>query len=114
MTIMASSTLPYASVGAPTPLRPSNSSTRKASSIPIYGPTTTSFTLFHRRQPESTDIFSLGSVLYTVMTGHWPYKSPGLFESGQARMENSDMVDGLFAERRGYFRRSSIWSEGIS
>lgn len=25
----------------------------------------------------ATDIFSLGSVLYTILTGHWPYRSPG-------------------------------------
>lgn len=30
---------------------------------------------------EATDIFSLGSVFYTIMTGHWPYRSPGRFDS---------------------------------
>ena len=46
---------------------------------------------------EATDIFSLGSVFYTIMTGHWPYRSPGPFVSVHAQSAYSDMVDELFA-----------------
>lgn len=49
---------------------------------------------------EATDIFSLGSVLYTIMTGHWPYKSPGPFNSIEEMMAYGDMVDKLFASSR--------------
>ncbi|KAF2185943.1 kinase-like protein [Zopfia rhizophila CBS 207.26] len=40
---------------------------------------------FDPREPVApscrTDMFSLGSVLYTVMTSHWPYRSPGPFKT---------------------------------
>lgn len=55
---------------------------------------------FNPRMPwestETTDIFSLGSVFYTIMTDHWPYRSPGPFDSVQAQSAYCDMVDELF------------------
>ncbi|KAJ5476614.1 hypothetical protein N7475_002343 [Penicillium sp. IBT 31633x] len=45
---------------------------------------------------EAVDIFSLGSVFYTVMTGHWPYKSPGRFRSVAEKNEYEDRVESLF------------------
>ncbi|OBT69715.1 hypothetical protein VE03_00872 [Pseudogymnoascus sp. 23342-1-I1] len=45
-----------------------------------------------------TDIFSLGSVFYTIMTGHWPYKSPGPFESVEEKCNYEETVDALFSE----------------
>ncbi|KAJ3578069.1 hypothetical protein NPX13_g2494 [Xylaria arbuscula] len=27
----------------------------------------------------ATDIFSVGSILYAILTGHWPYRAPGPF-----------------------------------
>lgn len=30
----------------------------------------------------STDIFSLGSILYTIQTGHWPHKDHGTLTTG--------------------------------
>ncbi|GAB7353558.1 hypothetical protein MBLNU459_g3992t1 [Dothideomycetes sp. NU459] len=43
-----------------------------------------------------TDIFSLGSVFYTIMTGHWPHRSPGPFRTAEEKMQYEDKVDELF------------------
>ncbi|KAI1506119.1 kinase-like domain-containing protein [Biscogniauxia marginata] len=51
----------------------------------------------------STDIFSIASVLYTILTGHWPYRRPGPrpFESCEELEDYQRTVDGLF--QRGEF-----------
>lgn len=54
-------------------------------------------------RPESTkntDIFSLGSIYYTIMTGHWPYRSPGPLESLEEMEKYQELVDSLFASKR--------------
>lgn len=38
-----------------------------------------------------TDIFSLGSIFYTIMTGHWPYKSAQPSD-GEGKQEYEDRV----------------------
>ncbi|CZR52088.1 uncharacterized protein PAC_01965 [Phialocephala subalpina] len=45
-----------------------------------------------------SDMFSLGSVYYFIMTGHWPYKLPGPFVSVAEKLEYGEMVDTLFGE----------------
>ncbi|TVY13037.1 Serine/threonine-protein kinase HT1, partial [Lachnellula arida] len=45
-----------------------------------------------------TDIFSLGSVYYFIMTGHWPYKLPGPFVSVAEKLEYEERVDALFSK----------------
>jgi serine/threonine protein kinase len=46
-----------------------------------------------------TDIFALGSVFYTFMTGHWPYKEAGPFISYEEWDEYGDKVNDLFMKR---------------
>jgi serine/threonine protein kinase len=48
----------------------------------------------------ATDIFSLGSILYTILTGHWPYKSPGPFKTGEEMDKYDQKVDLLFRQRK--------------
>lgn len=48
---------------------------------------------------QSTDIFSLGSIYYTIMTGHWPYKTSGAFKSMEEMMEYEEKVDKLFSSK---------------
>lgn len=49
---------------------------------------------------ESTDIFSLGSIYYTIMTGHWLYRTPGPFKSLEEMETYQEQVDDLFASKR--------------
>lgn len=49
---------------------------------------------------KSTDIFSLGSIYYTIMTGHWPYKSPGPFKSMEEAMAYEDLINDLFGAKK--------------
>ena len=49
---------------------------------------------------EAVDIFSLGSVFYTIMTGYWPYKSPGPFRSVAEKNDYEERVDTLFASQK--------------
>jgi len=49
---------------------------------------------------KDTDIFALGSVFYFIMTGHWPYKSPGPFLSVQESDEYDEKVEDLFKEKK--------------
>lgn len=49
---------------------------------------------------EAVDIFSLGSVFYTIMTGHWPYKSSGLFKTIAEKNNYEELVDSLFASQK--------------
>ena len=50
----------------------------------------------------ATDIFSLGSVLYMILKGHWPYRgSGGLFNSMEEMERYETHVDGHF--RQGIF-----------
>ncbi|KAL4913981.1 kinase-like domain-containing protein [Aspergillus aurantiobrunneus] len=46
---------------------------------------------------KATDIFSLGSVFYTIITDHWPYRSPRPFASVEDKLSYCDMVDNLFS-----------------
>ncbi len=46
----------------------------------------------------ATDIFSLGSVMYTIMVGHWPHGSPGPFMNSETKRSYEEHVDRLFRE----------------
>lgn len=45
----------------------------------------------------ATDIFNLGSILYTVLTGQWPYKAPRECKAIEKIYEYSRKVDTLFS-----------------
>jgi hypothetical protein len=45
---------------------------------------------------KQTDIFALESVVYTIMTGHWPYRSSGPFGSVEEWEEYGEKVDEAF------------------
>jgi hypothetical protein len=50
---------------------------------------------------EQTDMFSLASIFYTILTGHWPYRSScAPFESGQEMADYMGVVDTLFRQRK--------------
>ncbi len=51
-------------------------------------------------QKENTDIFSIASVLYATLTGHWPYRGSGPFTTEQEMEEYRQKVDGLFEQRK--------------
>ncbi|KAF2271830.1 kinase-like protein [Westerdykella ornata] len=48
----------------------------------------------------ATDIFSLGSIFYTILTGHWPYKSCGSFETGEGKYDYQRRVNALFSQKK--------------
>lgn len=59
----------------------------------------------------ATDIFSIGSILYSIVSGHWPHREPGPFNSSEDYLnydkqveehfknQNYPDVDGLFGGR---------------
>ncbi|KAL2814709.1 kinase-like domain-containing protein [Aspergillus cavernicola] len=49
---------------------------------------------------DATDIFSLGSIFYTIMTGHWPYRSPGPFQSVEKMRDYEDLIGRLFTSKQ--------------
>ncbi|KAI0810001.1 kinase-like domain-containing protein [Xylaria sp. FL0064] len=49
----------------------------------------------------ATDIFSVGSILYTILTGHWPYRAPGPFKTMEEMESYDQQVEDLF--RQGIF-----------
>ena len=46
------------------------------------------------------DIFSLASILYTILTGHWPHKAPGEFQSHIELWEYQMTVNSLFMQEQ--------------
>ena len=48
----------------------------------------------------ATDIFSLGSIFYTILTGHWPYRQSGPFKTAEDKYEYESMVNSLFRQRK--------------
>jgi serine/threonine protein kinase len=50
---------------------------------------------------EQTDIFSLASVFYTILTGHWPYRGlGGRFRNSEEMIHYEQLVTGLFGQRK--------------
>ncbi|KAI9841305.1 MAG: hypothetical protein M1837_000791 [Sclerophora amabilis] len=59
----------------------------------------------------ATDIFSLGSIFYVIMTGYWPFMNgPPRWSSAQDKLAYQDQVEVLF--RRGEFPAVSGLSGG--
>ncbi|KND87180.1 hypothetical protein TOPH_08141 [Tolypocladium ophioglossoides CBS 100239] len=47
-----------------------------------------------------TDIFSVASVLYAILTGYWPYRGPGTVKTGEEMEKYGQEVDDLFGRRQ--------------
>ncbi|KAI0850439.1 kinase-like protein [Daldinia vernicosa] len=61
----------------------------------------------------ATDLFSVASILYTIFTGHWPYRAPGgRFGSSEEMVSYHRMVDDLF-QRREFPDVSEIWAGAV-
>ncbi|KAI9652865.1 MAG: hypothetical protein M1821_007783 [Bathelium mastoideum] len=48
---------------------------------------------------KTNDIFSVGSVLYSIVTGHWPYRDPGPFKSAEESRNYDERVEEHFRNR---------------
>ncbi|RDA88202.1 hypothetical protein CP532_6794 [Ophiocordyceps camponoti-leonardi (nom. inval.)] len=54
-----------------------------------------------RLEPSATvkmDLFGVGSILYTILTGHWPHRGPGPYESPEEIDAYEEKVDRLFQQ----------------
>ncbi|KAI1643249.1 kinase-like protein, partial [Daldinia loculata] len=61
----------------------------------------------------ATDLFSVASILYTILTGHWPYRAPGgRFGSSEEMMNYLNLVDDLF-RRQEFPDVSEIWAGAV-
>ncbi|KAI8965047.1 kinase-like protein [Daldinia sp. FL1419] len=58
----------------------------------------------------TTDIFSVASILYTILTGHWPYRST---ESSMSRDAYNSMVDDLFQKQMFPSDVHALWAGSI-
>lgn len=47
----------------------------------------------------ATDIFSVGSVLYSIVSGHWPHRDPGPFKSAEDSRSYDKLVEERFKNR---------------
>ncbi|KAF2184978.1 hypothetical protein K469DRAFT_688208 [Zopfia rhizophila CBS 207.26] len=45
------------------------------------------------------DIFSVGSVLYSIISGHWPHRDPGPFKSAEDYRSYDERVEEHFRNR---------------
>ena len=60
----------------------------------------------------ATDIFNAGSILYFIVTGHWPYRGLGVFQSAKEKWAYDEKVDDLF--RRGKFPDlKGVWGKMV-
>ncbi|KAB5511443.1 hypothetical protein GE09DRAFT_1180164 [Coniochaeta sp. 2T2.1] len=48
----------------------------------------------------ATDIFSVGSILYTIVTGHWPHRGPGPFKNPEDMEIYDQHVEDLFRQSK--------------
>ncbi|KKY13735.1 putative protein kinase-like domain [Phaeomoniella chlamydospora] len=48
--------------------------------------------------PQMQDLFSLGSVCFMILTGAWPFRSPGPFDSIEEKEEYEERTDYLFRQ----------------
>ena len=69
------------------------------------------------------DIFSLGSLHYAILKGHWPYRDLGGFFDFMEEMEqyerhiDSLFKQGIFPDFQGLFREETIlgcWTKELS
>ncbi|KAI1799617.1 kinase-like protein [Daldinia bambusicola] len=61
----------------------------------------------------TTDIFSVASILYTILTGYWPYRSTKGFSTLDEWDAYMQMADNLFKERTFPSDVHALWAGGI-
>lgn len=46
------------------------------------------------------DLFSLGSIFYTILVGYWPYRTQSFFSEGDDYLDYVDKVNAFFRQGR--------------
>lgn len=58
------------------------------------------------------DIFSLGSIFYTILTGYWPYRTRAFFREDDTYLDYVDRVTLLFTEGK-YPEVDGLWGGNV-
>lgn len=60
----------------------------------------------------ATDIFTIGSILFTIVTGNWPHRGPGPFKATEEMEIHDQHVEELFRQSKFPDVEGLFWREG--